>query len=216
MRLSLLGIWTMAAVLLWPAVGLALAVPPGKGAPKPSWQTSSAWRKYKAYWHDLSTLKTLKSVQAMAAQVQKLDLSKTFHDGDLRQSLHASLQERVDARMEAVQGSGDKAPTPDWKKELAASVAILGHQVGALTGLRKLDVGDPWIDQTLVPEINISCQFVESQVTSVEEEPAARAKGWGGGGKEEPLDAQTKTLVASARAEVLRARALIADPSLAR
>src|SRR5262249_41470176 len=145
--------------------------------------------------------------------------SKTFPEGgDLLQDLYATLQDRVEAQMEAVQRSLGKAPYPDWTKELATSVAILGNEVGALTGLRELNVTDPWIHETLVPAINLSCQVVESQITSVEEEPAARARGWGGvgSGKEVPLDSQTKTLVASARADLLRARALLSDPSLDR
>jgi hypothetical protein len=181
MRLTLLGGLVLACCVQTSAARAADGSRQ-KGEPMATWQTSADWRHYKAYWNEIPQSASPAGLEAISKELAKLNLDRVFPNPELVTSLSASLDDRVTARSEILDRSiwrddkrvGEKRFPYDRSAELAASVRMLDHDTGALRGLRKLQITDPWVSEVLVPAVERGCGIVESQLTAGEKQPEAQ------------------------------------------
>jgi len=219
MRLTVPLVALAVGFVLRPTLALSTDVAAQKGAPMAGWKTSATWRKYKAFWGAVPTLKTPTSLRQAQQGAAALKLTEVFPDSpEVTANLKAALDDRLAAQAELLDRSlwkgdkrvGEKRVPYDPTVTLGHSVQLLGHDAGALRGLRRLQIPDPWIAEVLVPAVEGGCQSVETRIAAVERWPEARAKGWGGGGAETPLDPEAQALIADARSAVQSARSVLA------
>jgi hypothetical protein len=182
MRLSPLRAAALGAVA---AIGpMACAEPPGApgsagtAAGRTTMKRSDESRVFDEYKRHHDAIDRADSVARLEALADRIDdwqpsIARAF-PADLAKDLGALLDEKVKARLRALQKPRGRAPRPDWSAELASFLRRLSVEDRSLQGLRRHGLDDPWIEGTLRPAVERSIAIVESRIEHVaREEPGS-------------------------------------------
>jgi hypothetical protein len=183
--------------------GLALSVGPSYAAEKEEranvekWQSSAAWRTYKAAYHQARITKSTRELGKLERECDATEesLTRAFAGHpDLAHELREALSWRILHRSRALNQPRGKRP-PRWRENLEESLETLVHESNALQGLRALGADDPWIGDELGAAIRFSCEVVGVRAADLEDN--------------EPDAPTTKPLVTKAREAVAKAQGLV-------
>jgi len=165
-----------------------------------NWQTSAAWRKYKAAY---TLARVTKSVRVLAKLERELDSSRAALERafarrpEIASELWDALSARIEDSADALRKRLGKR-LPHWRRDLEKSLEALVHESNALRGLRELGAQDSWIDNELGPSVKSLCEGTSHQAILLE--------------RYEPNEPTTAPLVAKARQAIANAQDLLPPP----
>jgi hypothetical protein len=165
------------AGLLLLLAGSAQATAPARPVPEekpmPRWDKSELWKQYKRYYTQLGEAKTLAAVEALSEEISRWDagLARLLPGAPtLVEDLRGVLQERIRKQLRIVQAPRGRPPRRDVPKELTLSLKRLKREYGALQGLRALEGNEPWLNETLLPDLQHTRAVVASLVGDLEKD----------------------------------------------
>jgi hypothetical protein len=190
------------ALLVLVGVGQPLGLSHGAegNAKMRNWETSAAWRKFKAVY---TLAHVTNSVRELAKLERELDanedaLGRAFgqHFG-IAQDLYAALSAHISDRTNALRPPRGKR-LAHWREGLVRVLETFVHESNALRALRDLGAQDPWIDKELGASVKVFCVAVSEGIVLLE--------------RYEPNEPTTAPLVAKAREAIASAQDLLPPP----
>jgi len=193
--------WALALLVLV-GVGQPLGLSHGAegNAKMRNWESSAAWRKFKAVY---SLARTTNSVRELAKLERELDVSEVAlgrafgQQFGIAQDLYAALSEHISNRTYALRPPRGKR-LAHWRDGLAKALETFVHESNALRALRELGARDPWIDNELSASVRVLYAAVGEGIVVLE--------------TEEPNEPTTAPLVAKARQAIASAQDLLPPP----
>jgi hypothetical protein len=169
--------------LLFLLIGGAQAAAPRQPLPQerrmPRWDKSEVWKQYKRYYTKIGEAKTVPAVEALSDEISRWDagLARLLPEHPvLVEDLRGVLQERIRKRLRVLQVSRGRMPRRDLLKELPLSLKRLRREYGALKGLRALEGSEPWIEQTLLSDLQHTRAVVATFTGDLEKEVSSDSR----------------------------------------
>jgi hypothetical protein len=165
-----------------------------------NWESSAAWRKFKAAY---SLARTTNSVRVLAKlereiDANQVDLERAFSQRpEIASFLWAALSARIRDGADALRNPRGKR-LPHWREGLEMALETFVRESIALRSLRELGARDPWIDNELGASVKVLRDAVSQRIVLLQEN--------------EPNEPTTAPLVAKARQAIASAQDLFSPP----
>jgi hypothetical protein len=163
--------------LFWVGSGMACGSdrPPVLSAPSLTGEglavgNVTAWEKYKTTWAEIDGLEKSGGAARLYRRIDGLEssLDTLFPDDiDLVNDLLAILRDKLGVREKMLRKQSGRPPQPDWIGQLRGRMKRLAAEVRVFKRMDAMGLNDPWLQQTLLPDMRLYAQLVDQGIESV-------------------------------------------------
>ena len=139
---------------------------------------SKTWKNYKKLWSKIDALKKASAADSLFDKIdaQESDLDALFSkDTDLVNNLLMILRDKLSIKEKMLRDQRGRPPQPDWASQLKRKTARLAAECRIVEQFSDMGVSDPWIGDSLLPDMRLYTQLVTQGVEEVRLHPPAAA-----------------------------------------
>jgi len=163
--------------LCWVGSGMACSGdrPPVSSEPPLSGEgltmgNATAWDKYKAIWAEIDDLEKSGGAERLYRKIDGLEkpLDTLFPDDiDLVNELLVILRDKLGVKEKMLRKQSGRPPRPDWAGQLRRDLKRLAAELRVFKRMDARGLNDPWLRQTLLPDMRLYTQLVDQGIESV-------------------------------------------------